>query len=142
MKRKWLSIFLMLTIIGMVACNHKNQETTTEETTAKQDSTAKQPTIYKGLYSLGPDAKTFKNCSNGREYWVGDSTNTLELKYWEIIPHEMPEKPVYLEAEANLILSNHSDDGGHGDAPGYDSTLVVKKIIKIAKDIPAGMCKN
>jgi len=141
MKGKRLSVFLMLIVIGVTACKHKAQEASTTDTTTTKPATT-EPVIYKGLYSLGPDAKTYKNCATGREYWVRDNTNSLELKYWEIIPHEMPEAPVYIEVEGDLELSSQGDDGGHGDAAGYDSTLMVKKIIKITKDIPVGMCKN
>jgi len=91
--------------------------------------------IYKGVYSFGPEVKSFKDCDNGREFWVTDSSKELELKYSQL-NFEKPYEPVYVEVEGVKI---HSGKEGLGSE--YDSTLVVKKLIKITKEIPADMCK-
>ena len=91
--------------------------------------------IYKGVYSFGPEVKSFKDCDNGREFWVTDSSAQLELKYSQL-NFEKPYEPVYVEVEGIKI---HSDKEGLGSE--YDSTLVVKKLIKITKEIPQDMCK-
>jgi copper homeostasis protein (lipoprotein) len=121
--------FLLLTLMaGLFACKHK----------ADKDKTPGAVT-YKGMFGLGPNFKTFKACGATQQYWVATSPD-LELKYWEIVPHETPESPVYIEVEGVVAKSSPTDDGGKGDDRGFDSTLVVKKIIKITKDIPAD-CK-
>src|ERR1700754_3946591 len=89
--------------------------------------------VYKGVYSFGPEVKSFKDCDNGREFWVTDSSAQLELKYSQL-NFEKPYEPVYVEVEGIKI---HSDKEGLGSE--YDSTLVVKKLIKITKEIPQDM---
>ena len=91
--------------------------------------------VYKGVYSFGPEVKSFKDCDNGREFWVTDSSAQLELKYSQL-NFEKPYEPVYVEVEGIKI---RSDKEGLGSE--YDSTLVVKKLIKITKEIPQDMCK-
>jgi copper homeostasis protein (lipoprotein) len=58
----------------------------------------------------------------------------LELKYSQL-NFEKPYEPVYVEVEGVKI---HSDKNGMGS--GYDSTLVVKKLIKITREIPQDAC--
>jgi copper homeostasis protein (lipoprotein) len=123
----------IIILMSVMACRDKSKKA------------AKSPAVFKGLYSLGPELKSFKNCATGREYWVADSSKQLELQYWQLINRENKDSPVYIEAEGKIIVSNKSDDGGHQDAThddvgAYDSTLVVTKLVKITKDIPAGTC--
>lgn len=106
------------------ACNNNNK---TEAT--------KKPVLLKGLYSFGPEAKSFTDCENGNEYWVADSAKTLELAY-NNLGFEKPYTPVYIEAECNLVKS----DTSAFVAGGYDSTMVVTKLLKISKTIPDGPC--
>lgn len=94
-----------------------------------------QHIVYKGVYSFGPEVKSFKDCDNGREFWVTDSSAQLELKYSQL-NFEKPYEPVYVEVEGIKI---RSDKEGLGSE--YDSTLVVKKLVKITKEIPQDMCK-
>lgn len=94
----------------------------------------KKAIVYKGVYSFGPEVKSFKDCDNGQEFWVTDSSKQLELKYSQL-NFEKPYEPVYIEVEASKI---HSDKVGLGSE--FDSTLVVKKLIKITKQIPQDMC--
>lgn len=90
--------------------------------------------VYKGVYSFGPEVKSFKDCENGREFWVADSCKQLELKYTQL-SFEKPYVPVYIEVEGEKI---HSGKDGLGSE--YDSTLVVTKLVKITKEIPVDMC--
>lgn len=123
-----VSIYILgglLIMAGLTACEYEGDKKVPEGAI-----------IYKGMFSLGPNYKTFKACGSTYEYWVAASPD-LELKYWEIIPHETPESPVYVEVEGVVAKSSPGDDGAIGDAKGFDSTLVVKKILKIAKNIPA-----
>jgi copper homeostasis protein (lipoprotein) len=92
------------------------------------------PVVYKGLYSFGPEIKSFKDCDNGTEFWVADSSATLELQYSQM-NFEKPYEPVYVEVEGIK-----SKSGKEGMGSEYDSTLVVKKVIKITKEIPQDMC--
>ncbi|WDF55321.1 hypothetical protein [Mucilaginibacter sp. KACC 22063] len=90
--------------------------------------------VIKGIYSFGPDAKSFKDCDTGREYWVTDQSNKLELQYSQM-NIEKPYVPVYIEIEGEKVKS-----GKEGMGSEYDSTLIVKKLIKITKEIPQDMC--
>jgi copper homeostasis protein (lipoprotein) len=119
---KFNYIFGALLIIGMIACKHKP----TENTQATK-------IVFKGLYSFAPGTKTFQTCPNGHELWVADSSEQLELKYSQLVGFEKAGEPVYVELEGTKIKSAKD-----GDAATYDSTLIVKKLIKITTDIPKG----
>jgi len=115
-------VFLMLGMIAAVSsCNNNSPKTT-------------KYTLYKGVYSLGPEVRSFRDCDNGHEFWVRDSSKQLELKYFQL-KFEKPYEPVYIEVEGRKMLS-----GKDGLGLEYDSTLVVKKLIKITKEIPEDMC--
>lgn len=90
--------------------------------------------IIKGLYSYGPEIKSFTDCEEGREYWVADSAGTLELAYSKF-NFEKPYEPVYIEAECHMIKSDSLVVSAD-----FDSTLVVTKLMKITKEIPDGPC--
>ena len=92
------------------------------------------PEVYKGLYSFGPELKSFKNCDDTHEYWVTDSSAQLELQYSQM-NFEKPYEPVYIEVEGKKIRS-----GSEGMGSEFDSTLVVKKVLKITKEIPQDLC--
>jgi len=66
---------------------------------------------------------------------VADSSAQLELKYSQLISFEKQGEPVYIEVEGIQIPS--AKDGAQG---AYERTLIVKKVKKITKEIPAG-CK-
>jgi len=91
--------------------------------------------VYKGVYSFGPEVKSFKDCDNGREFWVTDESKQLELKYSQL-NFEKPYEPVYVEVEGVKVPSSKEGLGSE-----YDSTLVVKKLVKITKEIPQDMCR-
>jgi copper homeostasis protein (lipoprotein) len=97
------------------------------------NSTGKGRT-FKGLYSFGPEVKSFKDCDSGHEYWVADSSKKLELEYSNM-NFEKPYEPVYVEVEGDKVRS-----GKEGMGSEYDSTLVVTKLVKITKEIPQDMC--
>jgi copper homeostasis protein (lipoprotein) len=117
-------IFLALLIsVSLFSCKSKPDKNYTVS-----------PLVIKGIYSCAPGAKTFQACSKQTEFWVADSSAQLELKYSQLVSFEKPGEPVYIEVEGEKIKS-----ATVGNA-AYDSTLVVKKLIKITKDIPAD-CK-
>jgi len=91
-------------------------------------------TLYKGVYSYGPEMKTFTECNTGHEYWVADSCKQLELQYNQL-KFEKPYEPVYIEAEGEKVRS-----GKEGLGSEYDTTLIVNKLIKITKEIPQDLC--
>jgi hypothetical protein len=62
----------------------------------RNQSKTKEPTVFKGLYSFGPEIKSFKDCDSGREFWVTDSSAQLELQYSQL-NFEKPYEPVYVE---------------------------------------------
>lgn len=96
---------------------------------------AKKPAIIKGLYSFGPEIKSFQECGGEKEFWVTDSSARLELQYSQM-NFEKPYLPVYVEVEG---VKKPSDKDGLGAE--FDSTLVVYKVIKITKEIPADSCR-
>lgn len=107
----------------LVACN---SDAGTEDKVSKR--------VVRGLYSFGPEIKSFTDCEDGKEYWVADSAKSLELAYSNF-NFEKPYEPVYIEAEAHLIKSDSLIVSAD-----FDSTLVVTKLLKITKEIPEGPC--
>ena len=118
---KYTGIYICLFILSIWSCNSGS-------------SKKGNATLYKGIYSFGPEIRSFKDCDNGAEFWVTDSSKQLELKYSQL-NFEKPYEPVYVEVEGIKI---HSRTEGLGAE--YDSTLVVSKLIKITKEIPQDMC--
>ncbi|MDY0903926.1 hypothetical protein [Pedobacter sp. CFBP9032] len=118
--------FVFFVIIGLAvtACNRK-------EKAGEEESNVK---IVKGLYSFGPEMKSFTMCNDGREYWVADSVKNLELSYSNL-NFEKPYEPVYVELEGYFAKSDTS-----AVSADFDSTLVVTKVLKISKEIPDGPC--
>ncbi len=118
------SLILAISFITILtACNRKSAE---EEKHV--------PKIFKGLYSFGPEIRSFTDCEEGKEYWVADSSKTLELAYSNF-NFEKPYEPVYVEVVCNLIKSDSSTV-----LSDFDSTMVVTKVLKITKEIPDGPC--
>lgn len=116
--------FAMLLGVAVSACNRDH----------KAEGKKSNIKMVKGLYSFGPEMKSFTLCEDGREYWVADSVKNLELSYSNL-NFEKPYEPVYVELEGYFAKSDTatvSDD--------FDSTLVVTKVIKISKEIPDGPC--
>jgi copper homeostasis protein (lipoprotein) len=120
MQYKLLKYVWMLMVVACCSCNH--------------DKKAGELQVYKGLYSFGPEVKSFKNCEDTHEYWVTDSSSRLELQYSQM-NFEKPYEPVYVEVEGIKVKS-----GKEGMGSEYDSTLVVKKVIKITREIPQDVC--
>lgn len=114
-------LLLLLTVIA--ACNSKS---------GKQKK--KKARVVKGLYSFGPEIRSFTDCDEAREYWVVDSANTLELAYSNM-NFEKPYEPVYIEVECKIVKSDSLMV-----TADYDSTMVVTKLLKITKEIPDGPC--
>ena len=116
-----IKYFVCSMIIAAWSCNGNSKKTP-------------KTIVYKGVYSFGPEDKSFKDCDSGQEFWVTDNSKQLELKYSQL-DFEKPYEPVYVEVEGVKIRSNKDGMGSE-----YDSTLVVKKLIKITKEIPQDMC--
>lgn len=91
--------------------------------------------VYKGVYSLGPEVKSFKDCETGNEFWVTDHSATMEKEYGDL-NFQKPYEPVYVEVEGNKIKATKAD----ALDSQYDSIIVVKKLLKITKVIPQDMC--
>lgn len=127
----------LLAITVVVACHGKteNSEDNVTDTAAQTVAKPNEPVILKGIYSFAPGAKLFQFCGRPSQFWAVDSSAELELKYSQIYGFEQSGSPVYAEVEGYKTKS-----ASNGDAAAYDSTLVVKKVIKITKDIPAD-CK-
>jgi copper homeostasis protein (lipoprotein) len=119
-------VFLFASFLFLTACNGNDHKVESE----------RKIVILKGLYSYGPEVKSFTDCEEGREYWVADSAKTLELEYSKL-GFEKPYTPVYIEVECKLIKSDTTTVTGD-----YDSTMVVTKLRKISKQIPEGPCNQ
>ncbi len=117
-------VFVVLLGVAVTACNRK-------EKAEEEESNVK---TVKGLYSFGPEMKSFTMCDDGREYWVADSVKNLELSYSNL-NFEKPYEPVYVELEGYFAKSDTS-----AVSADFDSTLVVTKVLKISKEIPDGPC--
>jgi copper homeostasis protein (lipoprotein) len=119
---KPLPLLILLAVV-FVACNTK--PVSVEKRTSR---------VIKGLYTYGPEMKSFTDCEEGNEYWVADSAKTLELAYSNF-NFEKPYEPVYIEVECHVIKSDSLMVSAD-----FDSTLVVTKLLKITKEIPDGPC--
>lgn len=109
---------------ALTACN----------TTENDNKNNSNYVIVKGLYSFGPEMRSFTLCDDGRQFWVADSAKNLELQY-NNLGFEKPYTPVYVEVQGYFAKSDTTII-----AKDFDSTLVVKKLLKISKDIPEGPC--
>jgi len=117
-------LFLLIAIlVAVIACNPK-------PATVKDNDSR----VMKGLYSYGPELKSFTECEEGNEYWVADSAKTLELAY-NNLGFEKPYEPVYIEVECHTVKSDTLSMSAD-----FDSTMVVTKVLKITKEIPDGPC--
>lgn len=123
---KPLLFLLCFCMLLIAACRGKN---------SAEDAANKIITL-KGLYSYGPEIKSFTDCEEGKEYWVADSAKTLELEYNKL-GFEKPYTPVYIEVQCKLVKSDTNVV-----SVDYDSTMVVTKLIKIDKQIPEGPCSQ
>lgn len=112
-----------LLVMAACSCNNNNNGT-------KEDVQ-----VFRGLYSFGPEVKSFQECGHDVEYWVTDSSAQLELQYSQL-NFEKPYEPVYIEVEG---IKKASDKEGLGSE--FDSTLVVRKLIKITREIPQDSCR-
>ena len=120
---KKITLLSIVLALAVIACNRTPVE--------EGDSEVK---VIKGLYSYGPEIRSFTDCDEGREYWVADSAKTLELAYNEL-NFEKPYVPVYIEVEARVVKSDSSTVTAN-----FDSTLVVTKVLKVTREIPDGPC--
>ena len=127
-KNAFTCLMIISSLVIITSCNHQ------QKPAQQQPAAVKAPVIYRGLYSFGPEVKSFKACTTGQEYWVTDSSDRLELTYSQM-NFEKPYTPVYVEVEGDKVRS-----GKAGMSVEFDSTLVVKKLLKITKDIPKDLC--
>ena len=118
------SIILAASLIVFVTACNRNKVEDNKDTSK----------VLKGLYSFGPEIKSFTDCEEGREYWVADSAKTLELAYSNF-NFEKPYEPVYIEVECHMIKSDSLMVSAD-----FDSTMVVTRVLKITKEIPDGPC--
>jgi len=118
-----ITILSIVVTLAVAACSSNVDENTESNTI-----------IIKGLYSYGPEIKSFTDCVDGREFWVADSAKTLELAYTDL-NFEKPYLPVYIEVEGRIVKSDSLTVNAN-----FDSTLVVTKVLKITKEIPDGAC--
>lgn len=117
----WPLMFLI--VISLASCGDENKES------------VKKPVFIKGLYTFGPKAALFVDCKTGKEYWTADSSAKLELQYSQMNA-DKPYAAVYIEVEGEIKPSVKE-----GSASAFDSTLTVRKLIAIKKDVQNAPCK-
>lgn len=122
------NVFLLFALFLVVACTQNKAE-------LAHDGAANTH-VFKGLYSYGPEIRTFVDCSSDINFWVVDSSKNLELSYSNF-NFEKPYEPVYIEVEGYLTAVDTAV--AQSD---FDSTLVVTKLKLITKDIPDGPCSG
>jgi copper homeostasis protein (lipoprotein) len=120
---KEITLLAVVLTLAFTACNRAE--------VADESSEVK---VIKGLYSYGPEIRSFTDCDEGREYWVADSAKTLELAYNDL-NFEKPYVPVYIEVEGRVVKSDSTTVTAN-----FDSTLVVTKVLKLTTEIPDGLC--
>ncbi|MES2809094.1 MAG: hypothetical protein V4619_10740 [Bacteroidota bacterium] len=123
--QQFLVFGAMIFIAVATSCKSKPDKKGDEQT----------PVTIKGIYTFEPGAKLFTPCGKSTQHWVVDSSAQLELQYSQQVSFEQKGLPVYVEVDG--YFSNAITDT---DGASYDRTLIVKKLIKITKDIPAD-CK-
>ncbi|MBG6236780.1 hypothetical protein IWX76_003374 [Pedobacter sp. CAN_A7] len=120
---KKITLLSIVLALAVIACNRTPVE--------DENSDIR---VIKGLYSYGPEIRSFTDCDEGREYWVADSAKTLELAYNDL-KFEKPYIPVYIEVEGRVVKSDSTTVTAN-----FDSTLVVTKVLKVTREIPDGPC--
>lgn len=120
---KKITLLSIVLALAVIACNRTPVE--------DENSDIR---VIKGLYSYGPEIRSFTDCDEGREYWVVDSAKTLELAYNDL-KFEKPYLPVYIEVEGRVVKSDSTTVTAN-----FDSTLVVTKVLKVTREIPDGPC--
>lgn len=129
-------LVLLLSIVAFSACrNDAKDNGANVDTLAQASGKPNAPVVFKGIYSFAPGARIFQFCNKPRQFWAVDSSAQLELKYSQLITFEQSGTPVYTEVEGYKTKSTAT-----GDAAAYDSTIIVKKVLKLTKDISAN-CK-
>src|ERR1700712_4824436 len=101
MRLKVIIYLVPVMVICAVSCNNKSGKNVNN-------------IVYKGVYSFGPEVKSFKDCDNGREFWVTDSSEALELKYSQL-NFEKPYEPVYVEVEGIKVQFDKEGLGSEYD---------------------------
>ncbi|RZK03910.1 MAG: hypothetical protein EOO43_22920 [Flavobacterium sp.] len=92
--------------------------------------------IFHGLFKLADTNNYSIYLLGAHENVVKKAAKNLELQYTDL-GFEKPYTPVYIEVEAHLVKSDTTTITG-----GYDSTMVVTKVLKVLKDIPEGPCNQ
>lgn len=126
MKTYFTLFFILLSFATLVSCSGDRKAADQQNKTI----------VLKGLYSYGPELRTFTDCGENHEYWVVDSAKTLELAYTNL-GFEKPYTPVYIEVECKMVKSDTTIVPA-----GYDSTMVVTKLNKITQQFPEGPCNQ
>lgn len=117
MRNQLLFVFCMLGFVAGCTCN-------------RQADIPEDAPVLRGLYSFGPEVSTFTDCKTGQEFWVTDSIEKLENAYSQQ-GFEKPYEQVYIEVRGRKKISLPNGPEGN-----YDSTLIVKELKKITKNIP------
>lgn len=87
----------------------------------------KTPVIFKGLYTLGSEVNTFRDCRSGLTYWVNDSIKGMREPYEKtLLPLSYPYESVYAEVKGYL-----SGKSKLGYAAEYENVLVITDIEKL-----------
>ena len=119
-------------MVLFLACN--SRKASEEQTDSTQASLADSvpapvdttPVSFTGMYTLGNEVNTFRDCRSQVTYWVNDSLASMRKPYEETTRHlTYPYESIY--AEVNGYLAGPST---LGYASEYDNVLVVTEVVK------------
>lgn len=95
---------------------------TTEITPSSQP--AKEIKTFKGLYTLGDEVNTFRDCNTGKVYWVEDESKKLTAAYQKTkVFLSYPYESVYAELKGYLKGKSNI-----GYAEEYENVLLVTNV--------------
>lgn len=135
---KILSLIVLLFFLGCSSGKQPNQsEDTTLIDTVEPDGTitdtnkitpssqsSKRAKTFKGLYKLGDEVNTFRDCETGKVYWVEDESKKLAQAYQKTKAFlSYPYESVYAEVSGYLRGKSNI-----GYAAEYENVLLVTNV--------------
>lgn len=137
------TLFLLTFLLVFLACNSDKKTEPTNDSvktdTIQADGTeidtssiiqesaqlTREIKTYKGLYILGNELSTFRDCNTGKIYWLEDESKKLSLaykKHTEFLNY--PYESIYIEIKGYLKGKSNI-----GYAQEYENVLVVTDVL-------------
>jgi len=138
---------LILTLLAAVlftACNSpqgtnsQSSSAASAQTDTGSAITDKSPKVFKGMYTVGNEVNTFRDCGSRVTYWVNDSLADMQKPYEQAVqPLVYPYESVYAEVKGYL-----AGKSALGYASEYENVLVVTEIIRLEAKSLRTHCYN